>query len=219
MDTRASTTPVLAMRLKVLFDGLFYLFGALMLIGLVMIAIVGLNIPSDEDSRHTDINYPLSFKVLPIEVLNGDHVQDTSKISELIQGQAEIKLNNTLGKAAWYISNTIYILQAVVMLITLYYLRKLFTNFAQRQFFDATNALYIRRIAFIIIGVCVLYPVVIYSGGLMILNDIGNFNDQIELSPSFSLPITGLITGFALLVLAQLIDEAVSIYKEQTLTI
>jgi hypothetical protein len=219
MNMQDSTKPVLAMRLQKLFDGLFYVFGLLMLIGLVMIAIVGLNIPSEYDARHTDINYPLSFRVLPIEVVENGGPQDTAKISEIIQGQAEIKLNNTFGKAAWYISNAIYILQALVVLITLHYLRKLFANFAQRRFFDAVNATYIRRIAFILIGTCIVYPLVIYLGGQMILNDIGSFNAQIELAPSVSIPITGFVVGLALLVLSQLIDEAVDIYNEQALTI
>lgn len=219
MDSNTTTTPILALRLKKLFDGVFYLFGALMIVGLVMIVVVGLNIPSDQEARHTDINYPLNFRVLPSDEVANAPENDTNKISEIIQGQAEIKLNNTLGKSAWYISNFIYVLQAIVVMITLHYLRKLFANFAQRHYFTQANAMYIRRIAFIVIGSCAVYPIVIYSGGLMILNDIGSFNAQIELSPSISLPITGLIIGLALLVLAQLLDEAVEIYKEQTLTI
>ena len=64
-----------------------------------------------------------------------------------------------------------------------------------------------------------IYPILIYLGGIAILSDIGEHSTSIELTPMVNFSIIGFFTGLGFMVLAGVMKEAASIYQEQSLTI
>jgi len=212
--------PKFALGLKVTFDFIFYFANFMTLLGVVGMIIIGSSIPSEVSERHTDVHYPLSFKVLPASVLEAsDSSTDSSMISEIIQGDGYIKVNNTEGHASFYIAYGLDLLLAVPVLFSLFYLRMLFANFAQRAFFVSQNIDYLRRIGQWVLASSLVYPVLVYLGGMAVLADIGQMSTEVELAPTVSLPFESILIGVALLVLAQVFKEATVIKQEQDLTI
>lgn len=204
--------PKYAFQLKVCFDFLYYLCLLLMTVGLIMIVIVGLNIPEEVSQRHTDIEYWFNAKLLP------QSVTDPSA-SEILLAHGMLKLNNTSGYAAWYIAYIEVVFNGIVTLIGLYNLRKLFANLASHRAFEVANVTYIKRLGITVLSYSVLAPVITYVCGMAILGDIGQFYPSLQLSPYFSFPFEGLLVGGALLVLAQIINDATVMKQEQSLTI
>ena len=99
------------------------------------------------------------------------------------------------------------------------YLRKLFANLAAGKVFNKDNPVYIQKVAYVFIGWNLISPVLVYLGGMAILNDIGQHASSIQLVPMFTLGIGGIFTGLAFLVLAGVMKEAAIMYQEQSLTI
>ncbi len=206
------TPPKYTMQLKICFDLLYYFGVFFMLVGVGLILVVGLNIPGEVSERHTDIQYWFNAKMLPAG-------ETDPAASEVILAHGMLKLNNTSGYAAWFIANIEIAFAGLITLLGLYNLRKLFANLSSHQAFEPSNVLYIKRLGYIVLGYCILKPVITYLCGMAILADIGRFHEQLQLSPFFSFPFEGLLMGAALLVLAQIINDATKMKQEQSLTI
>lgn len=183
----------------------------------IAILVIGINIPDVASERHTDITFPIAFKVLPS--LEPMLLSDATAVSEIMQGQGEVKLNNTQSHIAWYISNFIIVVMGLVSLIGIWLGRKIITNLALKQPFHEENPKHIRNLGLVFIFWNLLNPFAIYLGGLVIISDVGTLSNNLELSPAFSINMLGLFTGLTILVIAQVIKEAARIQHEQSLTI
>ncbi|MBR9791681.1 MAG: DUF2975 domain-containing protein [Gammaproteobacteria bacterium] len=204
--------PKYTMQLKICFDLLYYFSVFFMFVGVGFILVVGLSIPEEISERHTDIQYLFNAKMLPAG-------ETYPTASEVILAHGMLKLNNTSGYAAWFFANIETAFAGLITLLGLYNLRKLFANLSNHQTFEPSNVLYIKRLGYIVLSYCILKPVITYLCGLAILADIGRFHEQLQLSPLFSFPFEGLLMGAALLVLAQIINDATTMKQEQALTI
>jgi hypothetical protein len=216
-ETRQIKANKLTMLVKHIIDVLWYLTIAVLIIWPIGVMIIGLNIPDDPQDRHTDINFYLSFKVYPEEL--GKVTESHSKLSETIQGNGKIKLNNTKSHLAWYLSNAVDEIMGIISLFGFVYMRKLFANLAEGKVFDKDNPVYIQKVAYVFIGWNLISPVLVYFAGMAILNDVGQHATSIQLVPMIDLGVGGIFTGLAFLVLAGVMKEAASIYQEQSLTI
>ncbi|WP_412971722.1 DUF2975 domain-containing protein [Glaciecola sp. MF2-115] len=183
----------------------------------VAILVIGLNIPDAASERHTDITFPIAFKVHtssePISL------SDEAAISEIMHGQGEVKLNNTQSHKAWYVSNFIIVVMGLVSLVGIWLGRKILTNLALKQPFHDENPGLIRNLGLVFIIWNILNPFAVYLGGMVIISDVGQLAADVELSPAFSINMLGLFTGVTILVIAQVIKEAARIQYEQSLTI
>jgi len=197
-------------------DALWYIALALLIIWPIATLVIGLNIPDDSQERHTDINFMLDFRVYPEKI---DHAVDNSKLPELIQGSAEIKLNNTSSKQAWYIQSCVTEIMGIISLFGLFYLKKLFKNFAEGRAFQFENSDLINKIGVVVVIWNLLYPIIVYAGGSIILQEVGQHGQFIQISPSLQLNPVGILFGFVLMVFSQVIKEAAVMQEEQSLTI
>lgn len=204
--------PKYTLQLKICFDLLYYFSLFLMIVGLGLFILVGFNIPAEIGERHTDIQYWFNAKMLPVGATE-------ASTSEVILAHGMLKLNNTSGYAAWFIANIEIAFSGIITLLGLYNLRKLFANLSSHRIFEPVNVLYIKRMGYIVLTYSLLAPVIVYVCGMAILEDIGQFHEQLQLSPYFSFPFEGLLVGVALLVLAQVIKDAAAMKQEQALTI
>ena len=195
---QVSASPKYAMLLKVSFDFLYYFSVFSMAVGMLLFVLVGVNIPADVNERHTDIHYWFNVEVMPQSQASNT---DSAPVSEIIRADGKVKLNNTRGYAAWFIANIELFVQGVVSLLVLFNLRKLFANLTAHRVFEIGNVNYIRRLGIIALAYSVTVPIITYLCGMAILADIGEFHEQLQLSPYFSLPVEGLLMGGALLVL------------------
>ena len=198
--------------LKIGFDFLYYLSVLAMVVGAGFILVVGLSIPAEISERHTDIEYLFNARVITNDV--------TATSSEIMQVDGKLKLNNTSGQAAFFIANTDRILiSGIFSLLAFYNLRKLFANLATQRIFDLENVAYVKKLGLIILVYSIVSPFITYLCGMAILAEIGEFHEQLQLSPYVSIPIEGFLISGALLVLAQILEYAFQMKQEQSLTI
>lgn len=225
MKTQSSNTPTasgentfrLTAVVKRLVDFFWFFSIGVTLIWTVAVIIIGFNIPENPSDRHTDINFLFDFRVFSEPVVGTK--DNLSNISEVIQGQSELKLNNTQSHSAWYIANTITIGMGVLSIIGLFYLRKIFQNLNDGEPFAHSNHHYIQKLGIVFIVWNIIFPLITYLGGLSILDDVGHHSDYIQLSPAIAINLNGLFAGVAIIVLAQIIKEAATINDDQSLTI
>ena len=198
--------------LKMWFDFLYYLSVLAMVVGVGFILVVGLNIPAEISERHTDIEYLFNATMITNNA--------TEAASEIMRVDGKLKLNNTSGQAAFFIANSDRILiSGIFSLLALYNLRKLFANLASQRIFDLDNIAYVKKLGLIILVYSVVSPFITYLCGMAILAEIGEFHEQLQLSPYVSIPIEGILISGALLVLAQILEYAFLMKQEQSLTI
>jgi len=221
-NTTTATPPTiksnkLTLLVKRFLDFMWYLIiGSLILMPIVTL-VVGLNIPSDPQQRHTDVNFNLSFKVFPQQL---DQIgNENSNRSELIQGRGEVKINNTHSSLAWYLSNAINEIMGIIALFGLINMRKVFAHLVEGDAFNQDIPVYIDKIGYVFIVWNIVYPVLVYFGGKAILSDIGQHAQSIQLTPMIQFNLIGLFTGLSILVLAGVMREAAKIHEEQSLTI
>ena len=184
----------------------------------IAVIVIGLNIPSDPELRTTDVNVFLHFKVYP-DVSSEPGTDSVSTVGPLISGRGEVKIDNTSGLLAWYLSGAITEIMGFIALFGLLQMRRLFASLIKAQPFAEGNSGYIQKIGYAFIGWHIIHPLLQYFGSRAILNDIV-FNVQgIQLYPAFELNIVGVFAGLAIIVLASVLREAANIHQEQSLTI
>jgi len=184
----------------------------------IAVMVVGLSMPSDPTQRHADIDTFLGFKIY------SDVSTDLSTSSEtaaelLIRGKGIVQLNNTPSLLAWYMSGAITEVMGFIFLFGLLQMRRLFTSVIKGESFAMENVGRIKTIGYVFIGWHIIYPLLQYFGGRIMLNDIG-FNVQgIQLHPAFEINVAGVFAGFAIIVLSGVLREATRIHHEQSLTV
>jgi len=184
----------------------------------VAVMVIGLSMPSDPAERHADIDTFLSFKIYS-DVSTELATQSENAAELLIRGKGMVQLNNTPSLLAWYLSGAITEVMGFIFLFGLLQMRRLFASVIKGESFARENAGRIKTIGYVFIGWHIIYPLLQYFGGRIMLNDIG-FNVQgIQLHPAFELNVAGVFAGFAIIVLAGVLREAASIHHEQSLTV
>jgi len=184
----------------------------------IAVIIIGLSMPSDPAERHADIDTFLSFKIYS-DVSTELATQSENAAELLIRGKGMVQLNNTPSLLAWYLSGSITEIMGFIFLFGLLQMRRLFASVIKGEPFARENAGRIKTIGYVFIGWHIIYPLLQYFGGRMMLNDIG-FNVQgIQLYPAFELNVAGVFAGFAIIVLSGILREAARIHHEQSLTV
>ena len=197
-------------------DVLWYLLLFTAIVWPIAMIVVGLNIPSEPEHRTTDVNLFLQFKVYPVASADADSVNAGDL---LIGGRGEMKINDTRGRLAWYLSGAITEFMGFIALYGLMQMRRLFASLIKGETFVRQNAGRIRKIGFAFIGWHIIHPFLQYFGGRAVLNDIDFNVPGIQLYPAFEFGIVGIFAGFAIIVLSGVLREATGIHQEQSLTI
>ena len=184
----------------------------------VVVLVVGLGISPDPDARHTDINALLNFRILAQEAIDTAAVRvDAGQV--LVSGNGDLKLNNTKSNLAWWVTG---VSTEILLLLALYGVlvaRKLFTSLERGDTFSDRNADLVRHLGWVVIAWHVVAPLLVYFGGLIVLDDLAYDVPGIELYPNISLNLGGLLIGAAILVLAGVLREAAALHEDQALTI
>lgn len=184
----------------------------------IAVMVIGLSMPSDPTQRHADIDTFLGFKIYS-DVSTELATEPADAADLLIRGKGMVQLNNTPSLLAWYLSGAITEVMGLIFLFGLLQMRRLFASVIKGESFARENAGRIKTIGYVFIGWHIIYPLLQYFGGRIMLNDIG-FNVQgIQLHPAFELNVAGIFAGFAIIVLAGVLREAASIHHEQSLTV
>lgn len=199
-------------------DVMRILFLAVAIIWPITVLVVGLNIPSDPEQRHTDVNFYLNFRI-DSDVSREAATATSSEGMELMKGHGDVKLNNTQSVMSWYLSGAISQVLLFIFLYGLLTMRKLFVSLADGNTFTRENAERLRRIGYVFIGWNVVSPLLQYFGSRFMLNEIAFNVPGIQLYPGFEINIGGLFAGFAIIVLSGILSEATRIHHDQSLTI
>jgi hypothetical protein len=208
----------LARIVKRFLDVIWYVLIFTAIVWPIAVMVIGLSMPSDPAQRHADIDTFLGFKVYS-DVSTELSAESGNAADLLIRGQGMVHLNNTPSLMAWYLSGAITEIMGFIFLFGLLHMRRLFASVIKGEPFAQENAGRIKTIGYVFIGWHVIYPLLQYFGGRLMLNDIG-FNVQgILLHPAFELNIAGIFAGFAIIVLSGILREATRIHHEQSLTV
>ncbi|MEE4175335.1 MAG: DUF2975 domain-containing protein [Xanthomonadales bacterium] len=199
-------------------DLLQYLFLALAIAWPLAVLIIGLGISEDPDARHTDVHAFLNFRILAQEPVDTAAVHVESD-QVLLSGNGNLKLNNTKSKLAWWVSGATTEILLLVVLYGVLVARKLFSSLVRGNAFSEGNADRVRRIGWVVVVWNLVAPLLVYLGGLLVLNDVAYDVQGIELYPDISLNLGGLLIGAAILVLAGVWREAAALHEDQALTI
>lgn len=183
----------------------------------IAVIVVGLNIPADAEQRTTDVNIFIGFKIHPDGPTELD--LEAAAGGALISGRGEVKINNTRGLLAWYLSGAMTEIMGFIALYGLMQMRRLFASLIKGESFARENAGRIKNIGYVFIGWHISLPLLQYFGGRAVLNDIGFHVQGIQLYPAFEFNIAGIFAGFAIIVLSGILREAASIHEDQSLTI
>ena len=208
----------LTVLVKRFLDVMRFLFLGIAVVWPLAVLLVGLNMPSDPQMRHADVNVYLMFRV------NSELSADTgtaieSGTEKLLDGRGEVRLNNTQSRLSWYVSGAISEILLFIFLYGLMRMRKLFVSLTEGDTFTRENAERLRQIGYVFIGFHIVSPLLQYFGSRWMLSDIAFNVPGIELFPAFELNVGGLFAGFAIIVLSGVLREAVSIHQDQALTI
>ena len=208
----------LTILVKRFLDVLRVLFLAVAVIWPVTVMVVGLNIPSDPEQRHTDVNVLLNFRIhSEASVQSATSPENEGEL--LLKGRGDVILNNTRGQLSWYLSGAISEILLFIFLYGLLTMRKLFASLAQGATFTQENVERIRKVGYVFIGFHIVSPLLQYVGSRMTLADIAFNAPGIHLYPGFDFNIGGVFAGFAIIVLSGVLREAVTMHQEQSLTI
>ena len=142
-------------------DVMRILFLAVAIIWPITVLVVGLNIPSDPEQRHTDVNFYLNFRI-DSDVSREAATATSSEGMELMKGHGDVKLNNTQSVMSWYLSGAISQVLLFIFLYGLLTMRKLFVSLADGNTFTRENAERLRRIGYVFIGWNVVSPLLQY---------------------------------------------------------
>jgi hypothetical protein len=184
----------------------------------IVVLVVGLGIPPEAESRHTDISAYLNFRLNAVEAVDTASAR-VDQGQTLINGNGNLWLNNTKSSLAWWVSGAITYVQVLFALYGVILMRRLFTSLVDGKTFSDANAELIQKFGWLVLVFQIVAPALRYVGGLVILKDIAYDVPGIELFPSFQFSVGGLLTGLAILVLAGVLREASALHREQALTI
>jgi hypothetical protein len=184
----------------------------------VVVLVVGLGISTEPDDRHTDIYSFLNFRVLAQEAIDTPAVRvDAGQV--LVSGDGSLKLNNTKSNLAWWVTGASTEILLLIAFYGVLIARKLFTSLARGDTFSNSNANHVRHLGWVVVAWQVVAPLLVYFGGVLVLNDLAYDVPGIELYPDISVNLGGMLIGAAILVLAGVLREAAAMHEDQALTI
>ena len=189
----------------------------LILIGIVFVPLITLAVGYGalEESDDPDARVFAELRV----IADADVVDaERPRINALVEGWTEVRTRNR-DPLSWYLFAGI---SELVLCLTLYgviQLRALFADLVEGDAFTSENCARVRKVGVAVVCYYAVAPLLQFGAGCLVLANIDLVDTGIQLSPAFNLSIAGLFVGFAMIVLAGILREAVVLREEQQLTI
>ena len=189
----------------------------LVLIGIVFVPLITLAVGYGalEESDDPDARVFAELRV----IADPDAVDvERPRTNALVRGWTEVRTTNR-DPLSWYLFAGI---SELVLCLTLYgviQLRALFADLADGDAFTNENCARVRNVGVAVVCYYAVAPLLQFGAGSLVLANIDLVDTGIQLNPSFNLSIAGLFVGFATIVLAGILREAVVLREEQQLTI
>ena len=189
----------------------------LILIGIVFVPLITLAVGYGalEESDDPDARVFAELRV----IADADVVDaERPRINALVKGWTEVRTRNR-DPLSWYLFAGI---SELVLCLTLYgviQLRALFADLVEGDAFTNENCARVRKVGVAVVCYYAVAPLLQFGAGCLVLANIDLVDTGIQLNPAFNLSIAGLFVGFATVVLAGILREAVVLREEQQLTI
>lgn len=207
----------LAKFLKVLLD---------ITLGLAILAIVGLSIWTA--ASPLVLNRPDVFGTVTVPVrigTGGDPQLDIRFVNKAPVNVNEAYVEDAEGTFVFtttdaspvIIANAAKLLILAGLAYVLYMLRSVITNLKSGQPFSEANAMHIRRMGFVVLGLGVLGPVVQFVSAWLIMNRLPGTVPALQAGPTFDGKVV--LLALFILLLAQIWSYGIELEREQALTI
>jgi hypothetical protein len=172
---------------------------------------------SNAETWGVDISFFSGFQV-DLSEFAGGLAESAGVRDPALNGKAVINID-TSSLNALYIFTAMTEIAGIVGLYVLLQFRALFASLVNGFSFAPENSGRIRKIGLVVIAWSLIHPLLQYFGGQFILAEYALNVTAIQLHPAFELNGLGILTGFAMIVLSGVLNEAAAIHETQELTI
>lgn len=181
---------------------------AILLIGLLLLF----------DVQFIDLNYLNGFKIHFSKIIFPDPLvyNGVNYDFTLTNGEGRLHIND-LDQKFVYLRMLAALVDSVIYLMIILFLRKIFKNLTDNKYFIAENGMYIKKIALSIIILALLPELIIYMTDKLIIGSIQLNNVLIK--NEFNFEYQAIILGLLVFVISIIFLRGIELKEDQELTI
>ncbi len=181
---------------------------AIILVGLMLLL----------DVSFIDLNYLNGFQIHFSKILFTDPLiyNGTSYDFALTNGEGRLHIDD-LDQKFVYLRMIAALVDAVIYLMIIYFLRKIFRNLTDNKYFIAVNGVYIKKIAFSIILLAILPEFIHYLTDMWIISTIEL--KSVIIKNEFNFDYQTILVGLLVFVIGIIFLRGIELEKDQELTV
>ena len=165
-----------------------------------------------------DLNYLNGFKIQFSKIIFSDPLVYNGVNYEftLTNGEGRLHIND-LDQKFIYLRILAALVDSIIYLMIIYFLRKIFKNLTENQYFVAVNGMYIKKIAFSIILLAFVPEIIHYLTDRWIIGAIELKNVMIK--NEFNFEFETILLGLLVFVISIIFLRGIELKEDQELTI
>ena len=184
----------------------------------VIAAILSIGLLLLFDVQFIDLNYLNGFKIHFSKIIFPDPLvyNGVNYDFTLTNGEGRLHIND-LDQKFVYLRMLAALVDSVIYLMIILFLRKIFKNLTDNKYFIAENGMYIKKIALSIIILALLPELIIYMTDKLIIGSIQLNNVLIK--NEFNFEYQAIILGLLVFVISIIFLRGIELKEDQELTI
>ena len=170
------------------------------------------------DVEFIDLNYLNGFKISFSKIIFSDPLvyNGVNYDFTLTNGDGRLHINN-LDQKFVYLRILAALVDSLIYLMIIYFLRKIFKNLTENQYFVAANGMYLKKIALSIILLAFVPEIIHYFTDKWITRAIELKNVMIK--NEFNFEVETILLGLLVFVISIIFLRGIELEKDQELTI
>ncbi len=198
--------------IKSIVNILWFFQWAVLLAIVVYVSFLVLNV----DFFNVDVLKGFQIHFSKIDFLQPVLIDGKEHIVKLTNGEGRLHIEN-FNQSFIYMRIFAAFIDSFLYLMILYFIRKIFKNLTDNQYFIPENGILIRKIGFTIIGLAILPNAIHYITDRLVVKTIKI--DDIILKNEFNLDLQTILLGVLVFVISIVFLQGIELKKDQELTI